>query len=113
MPTYDYACSECKEEFEVFHSIKEPLRKICPFCEKAGLSVVFNKAPVIIIKEIKTIGQLAEKNAKELGQYGLQEKMNTDGTLDRIKKREKREEIQKISKLSPERQKKFIETGKL
>ena len=113
MPTYDYACSECKEEFEVFHSIKEPLRKICPFCEKAGLSVVLNEAPVIINKEIKTIGQLAEKNARELGKYGLQEKMAADGTFERVEKREKREQLHTISKLSPERQRKFIETGKI
>jgi len=113
MPTYHYACNECKEEFEVFHSIKEPLRKICPFCEKAGLSVVLDEPPVIINKEVKTIGQLAEKNAKELGRYGLEEKMASDGSIERIKKREKREEITKISKLSPDKQRKFIETGKL
>lgn len=113
MPTYHYACSECKEEFEVFHSIKESLRKDCPFCEKAGLSVVLDGPPVIINKEIKTIGQLAEKNAKELGRYGLQERMAADGSLDRIKKREKREELQKISKLDADKQRKFIETGKL
>ena len=113
MPTYHYGCSECKEEFEVFHSIKEPLRKICPFCEKAGLSVVLDEPPVIINKEVKTIGQLAEKNARELGRYGLQEKMASDGSLERIKSREKREQIQKIAKLSPEKQTKFIETGKI
>jgi len=113
MPTYHYACSECKEEFEVFHSIKEPLRKDCPFCQKAGLSVVLDEPPVIINKEVKTIGQLAEKNARELGRYGLQEKMAQDGTVERIKKREKREEIRKISKLSADKQIKYIETGKL
>jgi len=113
MPTYHYACSECKEEFEVFHSIKEPLRKDCPFCEKAGLSVVLDEPPVIINKEIKTIGQLAEKNARELGKHGLQEKMAADGTLERVEKRQKREELQKIAKLTPDKQRKFIETGKI
>jgi putative FmdB family regulatory protein len=113
MPTYHYACKECKEEFEVFHSIKEPLRTICPFCEKAGLSVVLDEPPVIINKEVKTIGQLAEKNAKSLGRYGLEEKMAKDSSLERIKHREKRELNSKIAKLSPEKQRKFIETGKL
>jgi len=75
MPIYHYACSECKEEFETSHSIKEPLRKSCPFCKLDGLTVVLDKPPVIINKEIKTIGQLAEKNARELGKYGLQERM--------------------------------------
>jgi putative FmdB family regulatory protein len=113
MPTYHYACSECKEEFEIFHSIKESLRKICPFCEKAGLSVVLDEPPVIINKEVKTIGQLAEKNARELGRYGLQEKMEADGTFERIKQREKRDEIKKVAKLNPEQKKRYIETGKL
>jgi len=113
MPTYHYACSECKEEFETFHSIKEPLRKNCPFCEMPGLAVVLDEPPVIINKEVKTIGQLAEKNAREMGIYGLQEQMAKDGTLERIKKREKREELNKISKLPKDKVVKYIETGKL
>lgn len=113
MPTYHYKCFECKEEFETFHSIKEPLKKSCPFCNLEGLRVVLDGPPVIINKEIKTIGQLAERNAKSLGTYGLQEKMATDGTLDRIKKQEKRQEMTKIANLSPDKATKYIETGKL
>ncbi len=113
MPTYHYRCSECKEEFETFHSIKEPLKKSCPFCEVEGLSVVLDGPPVIINKEVKTIGQLAEKNTKSLGRYGLEEKMATDGTLERIEKRSHREQLNKISKLSSENKIKYIETGKI
>jgi hypothetical protein len=113
MPTYDYACSECTEGFEIFHSIKEQLRKICPFCGKASLSVVLDGPPVIINKEIKTIGQLAEKNARELGKYGIQEKMASDGTLDRINKREKQKEMHKIANLPKDKVTKYIETGKI
>lgn len=37
MPTYDYVCSKCGHELEVFQSMKDaPLRK-CPSCKKAGL----------------------------------------------------------------------------
>jgi len=113
MPTYHYKCCQCKEEFETFHSIKEPLRKSCPFCDIEGLEVVLDGPPVIINKEVKTIGQLAEKNAKNLGTYELQEKMATDGTVERIKKQEKRQELNKIAKLSPDKVTKYIETGKL
>lgn len=113
MPTYHYKCSECKEEFETFHSIKEPLRKDCPFCKLAGLSVVLDGPPVIINKEVKTIGQLAEKNAKNLGTYELQEKMATDGTMEKLKQREKRQEFKKISNLTADKAAKYIETGKL
>jgi len=31
MPTYIYFCENCKKEIEVFHSIKEELKK-CPEC---------------------------------------------------------------------------------
>lgn len=113
MPIYHYACSECKEEFETSHSIKEPLRKNCPFCKLDGLAVVLDGPPVIITKEIKTIGQLAEKNAKELGKYGLQERMAQDGTLERVQKREKQNELRKIANLPQDKVTKYIETGKL
>ena len=37
MPTYDYLCTSCEEEFEIFHSIMaDPLTK-CPSCEKESL----------------------------------------------------------------------------
>ena len=113
MPTYHYKCFQCKEEFETFHSIKEPLRKSCPFCDLEGLEVVLDGPPVIINKEVKTLGQLAERNAKSLGTYGLQEKMATDGTLERIKRQEKRKEMNKIANLSNDKAIKYIETGKL
>ena len=37
MPTYEYECPKCRQEFEVFQSMKdEPLKK-CPKCGKAGV----------------------------------------------------------------------------
>jgi putative FmdB family regulatory protein len=32
MPTYEYECRKCEHRFEVFQSIKETPRKICPEC---------------------------------------------------------------------------------
>jgi putative FmdB family regulatory protein len=46
MPTYEYECIECKNRFEVFHSMSdEPVKE----CEKCGKPVrkVFNSAGVI------------------------------------------------------------------
>ena len=46
MPTYEYECIECKNRFEVFHSMsKEPVKE----CAKCGKPVrkVFNSAGVI------------------------------------------------------------------
>jgi putative FmdB family regulatory protein len=32
MPTYDYQCKKCGNEFEVFHSMSSEPVKICPKC---------------------------------------------------------------------------------
>lgn len=114
MPVYHYRCSECSDEFETYHSIKEPLRKNCPSCKKDGLSVVLGSPPDIInVGEVKTIGQLAEKNAKSLGRYGLEEKMHQDQIKERIEAKEKMANIRKLANLSPEKKVKYIETGKM
>jgi putative FmdB family regulatory protein len=113
MPIYHYKCSNCPEDFETFHSIKEPIRTACEICKNQTLQVVLDGAPVIINKEIKTIGQLAESNAKKLGRYGLEEKMAQDGTKEKLQNQEKMKEARKIASLSPEQKVKYIETGKL
>jgi hypothetical protein len=43
----------------------------------------------------------------------MEEKMATDGTLERIKNQEKMKEVRKLASLSPEKKLKYIETGKL
>lgn len=35
MPTYEYECSKCGHEFELFQSITAPHRKRCPECRGA------------------------------------------------------------------------------
>jgi len=50
MPTYDYQCTSCEEEFEFFHSItREPLTK-CPSCEKDTLKRLIGMGAGIIFK---------------------------------------------------------------
>jgi putative FmdB family regulatory protein len=34
MPTYEYRCQECKQEFEQTQSVKEDPIKTCPKCGK-------------------------------------------------------------------------------
>jgi putative FmdB family regulatory protein len=64
MPIYHYRCSNCPEDFETFHSIKEPLRKVCPSCEKETLGVVLD-GPQEKMKEMRKIASLSpEKKIK-------------------------------------------------
>lgn len=37
MPTYDYACSACGHELEIFHSITDKPKRRCPECGKPKL----------------------------------------------------------------------------
>jgi len=36
MPTYEYACSKCKHQFDVFQAITEPALTVCPK-DKCGM----------------------------------------------------------------------------
>ena len=45
MAKYDYECKECKNQFELEHSMKEISDKECPICK--GISIrVYTKIPV-------------------------------------------------------------------
>ena len=37
MPTYEYVCTKCGHEMEVFQSMKDAVLTKCPACRKAGL----------------------------------------------------------------------------
>ena len=114
MPLYHYKCELCPEEFETYHSIKQSLLKECPSCKNQSLGVVLGEISAIINKgEIKTVGQLADLNAKAMGKEQLQRKMEEDGTLQKIKDGEKMSQMRKIANLTPEKKIKYIETGKI
>lgn len=50
MPTYDYLCENCGNEFELFQTITaKPLRK-CPACRKNGLKRLIGPGAGVIFK---------------------------------------------------------------
>ena len=50
MPTYEYQCSNCQHQFEVFQSIKDkPLRK-CPECGKNAVQRLISTGGGVIFK---------------------------------------------------------------
>src|SRR3954469_17547838 len=50
MPTYDYSCDACGNEFEVFESITAEPQKKCPKCKKNKLRRLFGAGGGLIFK---------------------------------------------------------------
>ena len=50
MPTYDYLCDACSHEFELFQSIKDPVKQKCPECGKMKLRRLFGTGGAIVFK---------------------------------------------------------------
>ena len=50
MPTYDYRCSKCNHEWELFQSIKAGPVKKCPACGKQGAKRVIGSGAGIIFR---------------------------------------------------------------
>lgn len=140
MPTYQYECSECGLQEEIRHSIKQEFLTECPGCFESSFGVIITDVPLAFVKEIKTVGQLAEKNVKRLGKYQIddieeakeqvKEKNNENfarkiekqvekgklpkGTRVRKYQRHKKDEkVEKIMRMTPTQKKNYIETGKM
>jgi putative FmdB family regulatory protein len=50
MPTYDYVCTKCGHEMEVFQSMNDPRLKKCPKCKKLGLNRLMGGGAGLIFK---------------------------------------------------------------
>ena len=81
MPLYDFECKECKYYDEIRQAHDAPSILECPCCNKKALRKVFINAPAISVRgEANTIGQLADKNTRNMGHYEKQEKAAKDNT---------------------------------
>lgn len=50
MPTYDYRCSACGHEFELFQSMKDKPRRKCPKCSKNALVRLIGTGAAVLFK---------------------------------------------------------------
>jgi putative FmdB family regulatory protein len=50
MPTYDYRCTDCKHEFELFQSMTEARKKKCPACGKNTLERLIGTGGAVLFK---------------------------------------------------------------
>lgn len=70
MPTYDYKCDHCPHEInDIYQSFKDEALIKCPSCGKNSLHRVIYGGTAIFVKEVKTIGQAADKNWQSMGSY--------------------------------------------
>jgi putative FmdB family regulatory protein len=103
MPNYEYACSACEHQFEVYQGVKDPVKRKCPKCKKLRLErLIF---PVMgQVKSIKTLGQLAEKNTKKAGSS-----MQSAEEDRKIAAKAEIKEINKINNMTEKQKIKYIE----
>ncbi len=50
MPTYDYRCTSCGHEFELFQSMSESVRRKCPACGRLALERLIGTGAALIFK---------------------------------------------------------------
>lgn len=50
MPTYDYRCSACGHEFELFQQMSDPVKRKCPKCSKLKLERLIGTGAGVLFK---------------------------------------------------------------
>lgn len=107
---YDYGCHNCGEILEdIKQSIHEEALTQCPSCGKNSLERVLYGGLGAFVKDVKTIGQLADKNWSKMGFYEKSEVCNKPSNSNYNK--EKVEQRKKINKMSEAQKQKYIITG--
>lgn len=135
MITYEYECTNCDVNFDVMQSIKDDAYTVCPKCNKDTIHRILHSPLHIQIKgEPTTIGQLAERNAKNMSKEQMdkvQAIWKTKKTINRVPEEYRPKslpntKIQDIPKwleesrtkstkdvirMTPEQTKKYVQTG--
>lgn len=81
MPSYEYRCSNCGDEFEEmqpYHS--KPLVK-CRVCRKHALERLLSCSLGAVKQDPKTIGHLAERNTSKMSTWELESKIQEDADM--------------------------------
>lgn len=115
MAVYDYQCLKCGHKiFDITQPIKDkPLTK-CDLCNSHSLERVIHP-PTVFVKDVKTIGQLADKNASMNRSQIQEQRLKTleskpkqeSGWQEKHQTASKKE----INKMTKEQQTKYIITG--
>ena len=114
MPLYDFECEPCAYYTEIRQGFEDPSTLECPVCSQQTLKKVFINPPHCYVRgESTTIGQLADRNTKNMGSYERQEKSEADRNGKKLtaKQKEKRKLNQKLASMTPEQKVKWIKEG--
>lgn len=94
-----YVCENCKKTFaEIVKRKDTNFKKKCPACNKMTLDSLIMGDVVSFVKEIRTVGQLAEQNNKKLGKYGVEDKIRN---IKHEKKAAQQELVEQSQVLDP------------
>jgi len=113
MPTYDYSCTTCGFLWEdVSQGIDEKPKKKCPRCSKMTLNrIIFGGLPGFVKGEPTTLGQLADRNSKKLGKYGVSEKEAIKNEQVDKGLKQYKQELKDIGKMTKQQKQRFIDNG--
>jgi putative FmdB family regulatory protein len=113
MPLHDYYCESCGTDFtDVYQKYEDdPLTK-CEACGEETLQKIFAAPTFFVSQDAKTIGQLADRNAKKMGHREVQERtLKAQDEGKKAKKEAKKELYSKINKMSNTEKRKYIDNG--
>lgn len=120
MPTYNLFCENCNADIEFFCSISEYdkfMKEIkCPSCSSKKLYRNYQEDNIYsTVREIRTVGQLAEHNTKKMGSKLSEEyEKNKPSSKKQWYQDEKLGDASRkeINKMTPAQKKKYVLTGK-
>lgn len=113
---YDYICQDCGKELkDVKQSMKDDALTQCPSCGKPSLQRVIYGGLGSFMKDVKTVGQAADKNWKKLGSYKRSEIESQQKETQQKNKSPLSDfgpaSRKEINKMTPEQKKKYIIEG--
>jgi putative FmdB family regulatory protein len=84
MPTYDYRCNACGDEFDLYQSFVDKVKRTCKKCGQKKLERLIGCGLDAFCHNVTTIGQQGERNAKKAGKTKIEE-MTAQRDQDRRK----------------------------
>ncbi len=113
---YDYSCTSCDHRvIDHYQSIHDDPITLCPSCGSHSLQRQITGGLGAFVKDVKTIGQLADKNWSKVGTYKRSEietqqkekEAQNQSLFSQFGKASKKQ----INKMTAEQKQKYIITG--